>query len=141
MSWFAVFDAVSGRLESVGTVVADAAVLSQRGLTAVEIGFDPRAPTKQWNETARDFDDVTPPKDTLTREAFLARFTEQERQDIFDAARNDGRAAVRVQMQAFLDWLKMVDPIRLDNGYVVKSVQGLETAGLLAAGRAAEVLA
>jgi len=61
MTWFAIYEESTGRLESVGTVVAPAKELVERGLVAKQLAFDPRVESKRWNEATRDFDDVTLP--------------------------------------------------------------------------------
>ena len=43
-------------------------------------------------------------------------------------------------VQAFVDWLKMAPEIDLADQYVIDSVNALQAAGLIGAGRATEVL-
>ena len=71
----------------------------------------------------------------------FALFTEAEREDMFDAARNHKTANVRKRLHAFLDWLKIVGVINLGDSYVVKAINGMETVGLLDTGRATIILA
>ena len=71
----------------------------------------------------------------------FALFTEAEREDMFDAARNHGTAKVRRRLQAFLDWPKIVGIVYLGDAYGVKAINGMETIGLLDAGRADVILA
>lgn len=137
--WFAVYDKTTGRLESLGTVVADDITLARRNLAKLQLSFDPRVPTKQWNETTRDFDDIPEPKPKISKRDFLDRFTPAEREDIYDAARN-GSAAVQKKLNAFLEYVQAVDDVDLGDQYIIDSVTAMETAALIGAGRAAEIL-
>ena len=141
MTWFAVYEDATGRLVSLGTVVAADSDLANRGLTAKALAFDPRVETKRWNAARRDFNDVPAPKLVLERQAFLGRLTAAEREEIFDAARSHPNDAARKRLQAFLDWLKMVDAVDLSDDYVITVVQSVEAVGLIGPERAAEVLA
>jgi len=77
MTWFAIYDDATGRLESVGTVVAPPGELAKRGLVSKALASDPQVGTKRWNEGTRDFDDVAPsppePSDGDEIKASLAR--------------------------------------------------------------------
>lgn len=54
--WYAVHDIATGRLESVGTVVAPPAVLAAKGLEAIEVGDAPPDFTAQeWEPKGRRF--------------------------------------------------------------------------------------
>lgn len=139
MTWFAVYENATGRLVSLGTVVADDVTLARKGYAKKALTFDPRVPTKQWNETTRDFDDVPEPKPRLPLREFLDRFTVAEREDIFDAAQN-GTAGQQKKIGAFLDYLKASEVADLGAPYIIDSVTAMETTGLLGVGRAAEIL-
>lgn len=75
------------------------------------------------------------PDRTLTRLAFRNRFTFEEKQAIYTAA--EGSVAIRI----FLDDINAAEEINLDDPATQYGVQTLEVGGLIAAGRAAEVLA
>lgn len=132
----AVYETATGRLESIGTVVADDATLTRKGLAKKEFDFDKSevGHSKNWNESTQTFDTVTPPKPAITRQAFIDRFTSAELDSIVDAAKTAKRAA------GFIEYLKMQDSVRLDAPRIVNSVNDMESAGLIAAGRAAEIL-
>lgn len=140
MTWFAVYENATGRLESLGTVIAADGDLTSRGLSAKPLAFDPRVETKRWNAARREFNDVPARKAVLERRVFLARLSAAEREDIFDAARSHPNDAARKRLQAFLDWLKMVDAVDLGDDYVIAVIQGVEAVGLIGPGRAAEVI-
>lgn len=77
---------------------------------------------------------ATPIKRVLTRLAFRNRFTPAEKVALYTAAESS------VQIKIYLDDLAaatFVDPERPDT---IAGVQALETAGVIGAGRAAEIL-
>jgi len=53
--WYAVFDAQSGRLVSVGTSVSDQAELVKKGLSSKELGNDFTRDGKVWDEATASF--------------------------------------------------------------------------------------
>ena len=71
---------------------------------------------------------------TLTRLEYLRRFTDAERKTI--------RAAAKVNdtLDDYLYMLEMAEEVRTDDPATVAGVQALEAAGLIGAGRAAEIL-
>ena len=80
-----------------------------------------------------DADRTTPNR--ITRLQFLSRFTDAEMQSVIAAS--DQSPALR---SALLKW-QTADGIVLTDPATVAGVEALEIAGLLAAGRSAEVLA
>ena len=148
MTWYAVYNESTGVLTSTGSVIAEPgeteaeaiARLDARGLGVLILPGDPRLVSQIWNTTTREFDPFTPPPPTLDKGEFLALFTEAEREEMFDAARNHPSGVVRKRLQAFLDWLKIVDAVDLDDDYVARAVNGMETVGILGASRAAEIM-
>lgn len=140
MTWYAVYDKATGALVSTGTSVASDGALAARGLAKKMLAFNPQVRTKRWRTDLLEFEDLVPPKDLLRARDFLDRFTVTEREDIFDAARN-GSPPLQKRLNAFLEYVKTSGWVSLDSQYVVDSVTAMETAGLIGAGRAAEVLA
>ncbi len=141
MAWTAIYDATTGVLISVGTVVASNEVIAAKGHEALTLGFDPRTSAKQWNTTTREYDDVVPPKAAVRRQDFIERFTGDERDNLFDAARNDPNATLRKKIHGFIQYIQLSEHVHLDSGYIIASVNSMESAGIIGAGRAAEVLA
>ena len=149
MTWYAVFDNTTGSLKSTGSVIvevgeteADAIVrLNAKGLGVKTLPGDPRSISQVWNETTREFDPFTPPPITLDKGDFLALFTEAEREDLFEASRKSNNQNVRRRLQAFFDWLKIVEGVDLGDPYVETAVNGMESASLIGNGRAAFILA
>lgn len=72
---------------------------------------------------------------TLTKVAYLKRFTQAERIGIREAAK------VNVVVEDYVELLNLAQDVDLADPETIAGVQQLEAAGLLAAGRAAEILA
>lgn len=63
-TWIAVYEKATGRLVSMGTVVAGKSFLEPQGFAAKMIGFNPQEPradggTYEWNEKSLTFDVVS----------------------------------------------------------------------------------
>ncbi len=71
----------------------------------------------------------------LTRLQFRNRFTAAEKGSIYAAA------DTTPEIRAWLDDLMAAESVDLDDAHTVAGVQALETAALIGAGRAAEILA
>jgi len=89
----------------------------------------------QWRQAIPPEENAPEPQPVLTRLAFRNRFSYAEKVAIYEAAAS--AAAVRV----FLDDLRAAEEIQLDDAATIEGVRALEKAGLLAAGRADEILA
>jgi hypothetical protein len=85
----------------------------------------------KWDGSA-----FTPPPSNrrITRLAFRRRLTDAEKVAIYTASASS--AAIRI----YLDDLTAADYIDLDDSAVLVGLQALETAGLLAAGRASAIV-
>lgn len=141
MTWYAVYETATGRLLSTGTVIAKTyAELTVEGKAKKEFAFYVQAGTKQWNETTLDFDDIIPPKPKITTKEFWRRFTPSEREDLHEATRV-GSPAVKKALHAFIEYIRVDNSVDLEDSYTVDRVSLMETAGLIGAGRAAEILA
>lgn len=88
------------------------------------------------------------PKETLTAAEFwLGRFTDNERSDVWALCNGETVSGVtitqriRYRLAAFRDVTLAGEPVPLHAAKVEAVVNGLETAGLLDPGRAAEILA
>lgn len=140
MTWFTVYQTSDGKRVSVGTVVAPDDFLAANGLDKLQTAFDPRTNTKQWNAGTRTYDDVTPPKAPISKQEFIDLFTDAERDELFDAAENHPTANVRKKIKGFINYIQLSEHIHLDQAYIVTSVNQMEAAGIIGAGRAAEIL-
>lgn len=70
----------------------------------------------------------------LTKLQYMNRFTDEELAGIYAAAKSV------VQVEIWLEKFKLASEIDLDDQRTVAGVQALEASGLIAAGRAAEIL-
>lgn len=77
---------------------------------------------------------VVAPVRTLTKLAYMQRFTDAELAGIYTTAKTV------VQVEIWLEKFKLASEINLDDPYTIGGLQAMEAAGLLAAGRAAEIL-
>ncbi|MFN4149287.1 MAG: hypothetical protein ACK4E4_07055, partial [Rhodocyclaceae bacterium] len=75
------------------------------------------------------------PATPLTKLAFMNRFTMEELAAIYAAAKTD------VRVEVWMDKLKLAEFIDLADTRTQDGVNNLEAAGLIAEGRAAEILA
>lgn len=71
----------------------------------------------------------------LTKLSFMRRFSSTELAGIYTAAKSN------VLMEIWLDKFKVAEEINLEDQEIIEGLQMLEASGLLAEGRAAEVLA
>jgi hypothetical protein len=92
-----------------------------------------------WNAAILDF--YEKPRRRLTKLEFMNRFTDTELANIYSAAKSS------IMVEVWLEKLKAASPeadgtsIDLDDPRTVAGIQSLEAGGLIAAGRAAEILA
>jgi hypothetical protein len=139
-TWYAIYRESDGVLVSVGTVLAAPDVLTQNGYVAVEIPGPP-GPYSAWNVTTHSFDTMPTPKDTLSKQDFVERFTEQEWEDfIAYPSSNLGTAAQRRRVNAALKRLEWMEEVDLNLAKTQNAINGLETLGILGAGRAAQII-
>lgn len=78
---------------------------------------------------------VIEPKTTLTKLEYMNRFTDTELTGIYTAAKSV------VEIEIWLEKFKVTTEVDLTDPRTVSGVQALEDAGLIAAGRAQEILA
>lgn len=132
----AIYQVEDGRLVSWTTdasKIAPAATLAARGYVCVTI--EDADPAGRWNPTTHTFEPVAPEAARiLTPLQFRDRFTHAEEVAITAAA------AASVDIRVWLDRLAVAQEISLDDARTIAGVGALEAAGLLAAGRAAEIL-
>src|SRR5512135_2755336 len=134
MNWTAVWDTATGALISVGTVVANPL---PAGMSTTALGSSP--PVGNWSATTHTFDGVAP-KSVLSLHDFVNRFTQSEREAIW-TMEHSGTATQQTKLGAFRDYLVQCGYADLADAYIQSSVQLMETVGLIAAGRAAQILA
>ena len=135
MTWFAVYETATGRLISIGEVVASPL---PAGLTAVDVGLTP--PSGVWNSVTHAFDPAPVLKAVLAARDFWQRFTPAEREALWDMRAN-GTATQKKKLGAFQDYITSSGTVDLNDAYIQASVNLMESAGVIAAGRAAVILA
>lgn len=129
MSWHAVYRTADGALLSVGSVLADAL---PEGVEAREYEERPDQGAVAWDADARDFVAVPPRRPLWTVPEYVQRFTAAEWVSIVDDPRPEVRRLVHLTNVA-----KEIDP---ESPTVQGGLQYLEAVGLIAPGRAAEIL-
>ena len=95
----------------------------------------PEYPFQQFSHVLKKPEPVIQPQRTITKLEYLRRFTTDERVAIRAAA------ASNPVLADYLQLMELAQEINLDDPDTVAAVAMLEQAGLIAAGRAAEVLA
>jgi len=88
----------------------------------------------RWREAAPPPAVPEPPRTVLTRLAFRNRFTPPEKTALYSAAKE------HVEIQIFIDDVMCAEEIDLSDPGTIAGVEALETSGLIAAGRAADIL-
>jgi len=92
-------------------------------------------PVEQFNHIRQKEVVAAPTQRTITKLEYLRRFTTDERVAI------RATASANPVLDDYLKLMELAQEINLDDPDTVAAVQMLEQAGLIAAGRAAEVLA
>lgn len=135
MTWFAVYRLADGQLVSVGTTVADPL---PAGLAVTNLGEN--RPEGIWNSVTHVFDPAPVLKAVLTRREFWRRFLEAEREAL-QGVMATGTQARKNKLNAFLKYIEDEGHVDLNDAYIQSSVNLMEQAGILGAGRAVEILA
>lgn len=135
MTWFAVWRQTDGELVSVGTSVADPL---PAGLGVTNLGDNP--PTGVWNKVTHQFDPSAPLKPIISKRDFWKRFTDTERENLYDMSLN-GTAAQKKKLGAFRSYVADCEGVDLNDAYIQASVSLMESAGAIGVGRAAQIIA
>lgn len=77
---------------------------------------------------------------SLTQREFVQRFTAAEREALENKAQT-GTQGVKDKIAAFKTYIQTGGRIELNDDYIIAVVMQMEAAGVIAAGRAAEILA
>lgn len=135
--YFVLYNTITGDLVSQGTVVANPVPV---GLTAQDI-INPPADNTVWNTTSRSFV-VRPSPRIIPKSDFIQRFTIAERKEMFGFSHGTTyTAAQQKNLAALMRYMDFLDRIDLDDAAIQQGVPYLETIGVIAVGRAAQVLA
>lgn len=132
--WYAVFYSDTGVLYSVGEVLGNPL---HEGLEAIEVGKE--RPEGVWNTEKRIFEPAPVVKPTLSLKELQDRFTKEEREALFGV--QSSALLEKLQLGAFQKYIEYAGGADLNDPYIIESVQLMETAGVIAQGRAAEILA
>ena len=97
------------------------------------VSFDDRQ-SGIWNSETLSFDPF-PAQRVISTDEFIQRFTATEQEDIIDATKTSKKA------NRFIQILKIVKLADLDSEFIQTSVNAMESSGVIAVGRSAEVLA
>lgn len=116
--------------QRVTAVTATVEPITSAGALALD-SYDPALIGQRWTGTT--WEPVAAPSAPLTQLNFLRRFTAPERIAI--------RASADPVVIDFLHLLSLAQSVRLDDADTLAGVGYLEQAGLVAVGRAAEILA
>lgn len=133
--WFAIWKTSNGELVSIGTVVADPL---PAGLSSTSLGES--QPSGVWNSVTHVFDAAAVLKAVLRLRDFWQRFSQAEREALWEVQAS-GTATQKKKLGAFRQYLTDAGEADLNDAYIVTSVNLMETAGVIAVGRASEVLA
>ena len=134
MTWYAIYRLSDGELVSVGTSVADPL---PAGLGVTNLGANP--PTGVWNKLTHVFDAAAPVRPIISKRDFWKRFTDVERESLYDMSLN-GTAAQKRKLGAFRSFITDCEGVDLNDAYVQASVSAMETAGVIGVGRAAQII-
>ena len=108
------------------------------GLSATIIG--PSPPVGVWNVLTHVFDPAPVLKAVLSLRDFWQRFTSTERESLVNIQMT-GTQNQKNKLTAFKDYLRDAGLADLNDAYIQTSVNLMETAGVIGAGRAAVILA
>lgn len=137
MAYYAVYETSTGILKSQGSVIANPL---PAGLTAVDI-VNPPAENTVWDTATHAFVPKPSPR-ILLKVDFIQRFTIAERKEMFGYAHGTTyTVAQQKNLASFMRYLDFLDRIPIDDAGIQQGTNYLETVGILAAGRAAQVLA
>lgn len=133
-----VYETATGRLVSTASAENLLANPLPAGLASKEVSDPPAGAI--WNTTTLVFDPA-PARTRLGKLEFIQRFTLAERRQIFTATLPASPTQTQRDAWAFLRYLDFLDVIDLTDSAVIGGVNALQSVGLLAAGRPAEILA
>lgn len=128
---FGRFDGVSATATERSTIVAPAIASPDYNWNGVDWVY---APNVQTAPAAISQPAPPPASRTLTRLQYMGRFTDGELAAIYTAAKSV------VQIEVWLEKFKLAEFVDLDDPLTLAGLQGMEAAGLIGAGRAAEIL-
>jgi hypothetical protein len=137
-----VYNIADGTLVSWGPTdsspVASDAELAARGF-AKKVGLPPLDATHVWDAPTQTVVTIVPPKSTPGILQFWQRFTATEREAIENMYLS-GTIGQKSAIGAFYRYVQAAGGVNCDDSYIQAKVNQLETIGVLASGRAAQIL-
>ncbi len=132
MTWYAVYDKATGELKGQGSQVPSDVELASRGLAKKSYASKP---DKGWNEDTLEFDvPIVVPKERISVQEFLDRFTLEEHGAAVDLARTNGMA------KAWYDRVKLMKVVDAESPTMIMGMGFLQAQGVLTSERAAKIL-
>lgn len=141
--WFAIYATIDGGLRSVGTVVA-APLPTGLASTALDAATNAKLDAQQspgvWNTVTHVFDAGPVLHSILTLRQFWDRWTAAEREALKNLELT-GTQTQKNKLGAFKDYVHDAGAVDCNDPYIQTSVNLAESSGIIAAGRAAVILA
>lgn len=132
----AIYETATGRLHSISTEAPGKlpTTYAQKEFPALT-----NADGKVWNTATLIFDNAPVLKPILSKRAYFARFTDAELDDIFDYANSAATNAQKKRIRSALEYFRTIGEADLNEQRVQRFANVLENAGIIAAGRAAQI--
>lgn len=136
--YFILYSVANGAFLALATSAVDPL---PAGFAAKSIGTDkPDLDKYQWDPATLGLVSRSPQR-IVSKLVFITRFTDAERRDLFGFSLNSSKTEVqRMRVAAFVWYLTFLDMVNLDDTSLAAGMQYLETAAVLAVGRAAQIL-
>lgn len=137
-NWWAIFETATGKLVAITQEYREPLLA---GLSSVSIGLEaPDMDTYQWDQSSHALVPRTPQR-LLPKWYFIQRFTDTERRAFFGFPLDSTKIEAQRKIVSALMWyLLYLDTINLDDTSLAAGIEYLETVGILATGRAAQIL-
>lgn len=138
MTWVIIHNATTGDFLALTDHVADPL---PAGLAARSVGAEkPDMAKYQWDAATRGIVPRTPMR-FVSKYVFIQRFTDAERRVLFGFSLDSTKTEAQRKLVVAIVWyLTFLDTINLDDASIAAGMAYLETVGVLAAGRAAQIL-
>lgn len=126
MTWYNLIDKKSGKL------ISNSSVPIEPGAGRIVVETYDR--DGLWNPTTRQYDPRPAPDVMISMREYLNRFTQDEYLAIIAAKKSDP------VLEASYERLSLLDEVKISGARTKAVLEGLESAGIIKSGRAAEIL-
>lgn len=133
---FAIYETATGRLHSLSSAMPPSLPPQY---TAKDFPTLSNAEGKVWNPATLVFDNAPVLKPVLTKRAYFARYTDTELDDIFDFANSSASVVQKKRIRSAIEYFRTVNEADMNEPRVQRFATVLENAGIIAAGRAAQI--